>query len=537
MGNQVFYNGVDIVSGLGVVSAIGKQLTPVNFTERWALKHEIAIVGQLTGICASGMSGVVDRVNNFVVKFAQDFQTLQIYQDNTILESFPYVKVSNIVFPANRYLKNLPFQVNLEVYPSGYFSGTFGVLDPKEEISFQEGDNGIVSVTHITSARGLQTSDTVRNSLNNAKSWVQARSGWQGAVLPAFATGLYFSPCLQTVAESLDRFNNTYEVKETYSNDIYQSGAGILRYVTEYNSGIENGISSMALRGTLNGCKDAPISVLRSRYAGFNAFNEALNQYKKITNLTDLNSIPLSKGVSEETTIQNISFSYLWDNNKLALTYFEYKIAFSFDFETDIITAAIDGVIRSREPIEIRFSRVLALANQIDLYSIIIPFYYEYVNLVAPYLNIFPLNPAYSSKRKTINEFEAVISLGATFDNSNILPAGLRSFDYSVNVSPAIRKYNAEPILNGQGQYVVFDLGYSRRSVCSVDIRGVGDDTATQQSVEDTLKHQAFKIQKAFLGGSRKHLQSQNINRSNANFSKNVTIQGVWSAEESNFNF
>lgn len=535
--NTIYYNNIDIVSGIGTISAIGKDVAPIYYGERWAQKHVISLVGLLTGQCYSGFSGIVDRQNQLVSRFSKGFQNLEVYENSQLIDRYSFVRVANISFPQNRYLQLLPFQIDLEVYPQDYFSGAFGVLDPKEEVSFQEEDDGILTINHIVSARGIQTSNSNSNSLDNAKAWVQARSGWAGTILPAFATGVNFSPCLQQIQENIDPFNSTYEIKESYTTDIYQSGYGILRFTTEFNSGIEDGISTLSLRGAINGCKNGSVSMLRTRYADFNALSEAVNQYRKITTFTDLNPIPVSKGVSEDTSSLNLSFSYLWNNSKAPITYFDYRVEFEYNYEEDIITASIDGSIVSRHPIAERWNVVKNFANNLDLYSIILPFYYEYVSIVAPHLSVFPLNIVPLSKRKSTNEFAASISLGATFDNSNVRPYGLRNFDYSVRVSPAIRRYNAAPLLDGQGEYVIFDLGYARRATCSINLQGVGDDNVTADQTEQILKNQAFKIQTQYLSGVRKHLQSQVVGKSNDNFNKNVTIQGVWSAESPIFNF
>ena len=537
MANTIKYNGVDVFSGISPTPLIGLSVQMVQAGERWAAKDTITLSSVITGRCLA-YTGYLNLQQQLLSGFRKDFQTLDIYEDSTLIKSYSGVKVLPITFPGSRYANGyIPYVINLECYPSGYFSGTYGILDPKDEFSWQEAENGIVSVSHTVSCRGIETSAAQSDSLSNAKTWVQARTGWNGQVYPQFIANTYLNPCYQTVAENIDRFNNTYEIKESYIADIYSSDAGILRFTTEYNSGIDNGISVLSLRGQINGCKNTNISQLRTRYSNFSGFNEALNIFRKITNRTDLNPTPRTKSVSEDNTALNISFSYIWDDNQLGNTYFDPKISFDYDFENDIISASIDGNIVSIEPIETRWAKIQQFANQIDLYSIVIPYYFQFVARVAPYMSGIQLNQNPVSKRRSENQLQAQLGLGATYTNAPIPPVGLKEFNYSIGITPALRKYVANPILNGGGAYDIRDLGYNTRAICSIDLQGLADDAHTQDDCAAVLKQQAFKLQNRYLSGTKRHLRQQDINLSNQSFSKSASVKAQYTSEARLFNF
>lgn len=537
MTNTIKYNNIDIFSGISPTPLIGRSFQPIDAGERWAAKEVITLSSVITGRCLH-YTGYLNLQQQLLSGFRKDFQVLDIFEDSVNILSLSGIRVNNISFPESRYSNGyIPYVITLECYPSGYFSGAYGVLDPKDEFSFQESENGIVSINHTVSCRGIETSAAQSDSLSNAKTWVQARTGWAGQVLPVFINPANLNPCYQTVAENIDRFNNTYEIKESYIADIYSSGAGILRFTTEYNSGIEAGISTISLQGQINGCKNTDISQLRTRYAGFSGFNEALNIFRKITNRTDLNPTPRTKSVSEDNTALNISFSYIWDDNQLGNTYFDPRISFEYDFENDIISAAIDGNIISIEPIETRWARMQQFAAQIDLYSIVIPYYFQFVARVAPYMSGIQLNPNPVSKRRSESQFQAQLGLGATFTNAPVPPVGLKEFNYSIGVIPALRKYVANPILNGEGTYDIRDLGYNTRAICNLDLQGLADDTHTQDDCAAVLKQQAFRLQNRYLSGSKRHLREQTIALSNQSFSKGAAVQAQYTTEAGLFNF
>ena len=537
MANTIKYNNVDVFSGICPTPLIGRSFEPVLVGERWTSKEVITLTSTITGRCLA-YTDYLSLQQQLLSGFRKDFQTLDIFENNSLILSLSGIKVNNISFPENRYAYGyIPFVISLECYPSGYFSGTFGILEPRDEFSFQESENGVVNITHTVSCRGIQTSNNQSDSLANAKAWVQARTGYSGQVFPAFISTINLNPCYQTVAESVDRINNAYEVKESYLADIYSSGAGILRYTTDFSSGIIDGISRISLKGEINGCKSNTIAQLRSRYSNFSGFNEVLNVFKKITNRTDLNPIPKTKTVAEDFTNLNLSFSFLWDDSQLGLTWFDPTISFEYNFETDVISASIDGVIGSIEPIEVRWQKINDLANNIDLYSMIVPYYTEFVNRNAPHLSGFLLNPNPISSRRSESEFSSQIAIGATYSNSNIPPFGLREFDYSINVVPAIKKYSANPILNGEGAYDIRDLGFNNRAVCSINLQGIADDTHSQNDALAILKQQAFRLRGKYISGTQIHLNDQRVSIGNSSFSKAASVEAQYTSYSNLFNF
>lgn len=537
MGILITYAGNDVFSGISPQPFIQREESNVYYGERWCSKETLTLTSKITGSSCNGYSGFINKQNQLIAQFATGFQTLQVIQDGVVLLSRPYCEVTKIDFPSNSYNYLLPFSITLENYPQEYFSGFYGVTNPKEEWSFVEQNDEIIAVTHTTSCVGINTSSGNSNALTNAQSFVQSRSGYNGQIAPSFIQSISFNPCFQNIEERINRFSASYSIKETYFADICYSGAGILKFTTEYNYDLDRGISRLSLNGSIDGCKNGTIQMFQDRYLAFDAFGECLNTYFEITNLIDLNVIPLTKTVSEDTSLLKIGFSYLFDNSVLPQTYFNYSIKFDYNWETDIITASIDGTLKSRELMATRYNSMLAIAAQINLYSVIIPWYVAYATSINSSFATIPLNPNLISQRQSYDPYKPEIKLGATFSNAPTPPNGLRTFDYTMNFVPALEVFIASPVLNGQGVYSIFDMGFAKRASMDITLKAIGGDAQVEGDVETILKTQSNYLQSVYLQGSNKILEAQQTNKSNAAFGKEVTISAKYSCNQPIFTF
>ena len=535
---NILYGGAYVFNRLAPTPLVSRSVSMVRYGERWGQKHNLTLQGSLTGKCIQ-YADFLQKQRALLSGFSRDLQSLAIYDDATLVEQFDYVKINGIEFSESSYANGyIPFTISLECYPSGYFSGEFGVLSPREEVKFDEAEDGQISVTHIVSAVGFCTSSSsTNNALDNARQWVQERTGWSSQVLPAFISGASNGLCLQQVQESIDRLNGQYEVVESYLGDRYgTASAGLLRYSSEYNSGIEDGISSVKIGGSIQGCRYEDISDLRARYQSFNAYSEASNQFYRITNRADLNPFEVSKGVSEDVNNRTIVFDYLYDDDKRPKISVVYSIDFEYSYEEDVISARISATITSRaEHSTHRWADILAVANSVNLYSLVMPAYQTYVQQVAPHLAATPLNPREQNQSRSENEYGGSVTLSATFDNRQRPPYGLDVFNSKISVTPSIRKYNAQPILNQTGQYYIFDLGFDSRGTINVTVDGVGADSISPQQTLEILRHQAQSLALSYLSGTKRLLDSRSETTGNVSFGRSISLSAQWSAESAKF--
>lgn len=532
----ILYGGVNVFSGLAPTPYFSSKIDMLQAGERYGQVHNYSMRGQLTGQCKTFQQRV-DRQKALLSGFSKDFQTFTIQDTGLAIINYPCVKITNISFDESRYGAIIPFQIDIEAYPSGYFGVYSGIAEPKETFDFSETSEGTISLTHTVSARGLNYSAGNNTALENAGSWVRARTGYRSQILPSFISGSAFTGCARTVASSIDRLNAIYEVRETYVSDAYGSAPGILRYSTDLTSGIDDGIVTIEVKGILQGCKNGNISGLRSRYASFNAVDEAIYQLSLIANRTDLNPYPSAKSVSEDGLSNRIQFSFSYNDDSRGRLLLSYEVSFDYSFEEDIVFGSVSAKITSKDIVENRWAQVLDFASHLDLYSLIAQPYQDYISANLPHLIGYPLLKRPISTSRAENQSANEISLSARFSNDIAPLPGLDAWDYSLAFSPATRQYTFGPLLDGAGGYYVTDLGFARRATLSLSANALKSESTSTGQFQSIIKNELLRLQNTYLTGSRKALESQSLSLENGSFSGVASVAAVYSASQPDFIF
>lgn len=200
-----------------VVKYNGVQLTPtplvqqgyqfIDYGNRWGNVLNIELNGNVTGITAP----VTTVQSGFAAYFTGQFGTLEVFEGTTSIYQWNNVIIDEIIFPQNHLFLNsiTPYSVKMKTInvPSG-------VVEPMNEYSFAQGEDGIVTVNHKVSARGIRNED---GALANAVSFVQSFMGINPFNAPFTAA---FSPLgsgvLTNFTEAIDRANASYSIQEIY---------------------------------------------------------------------------------------------------------------------------------------------------------------------------------------------------------------------------------------------------------------------------------------------------------------------------------
>lgn len=459
---KILYAGVDAFAPQPT-PLVGLDETTIFTSERWGVAEAMTLNGQLTG-CTFG--AIVAAQNDLLNRFNQSYQSLQIWQQTGTLSGLVFTKslveVQSVSFPSDRMFGVLPYTISLTCYPSGLFSGAFGILSPQDSWSFREEQNETLSVTHSISCQPFNTSSGPSNALDNARNWAFGRSGLNSAVYPVLISGVsaaYF--CLLTQTENIDRFNGTYALTETYTNDLARTGYGVIRYQTNIESG--NNLISVSLQGTADGC-GRNLTGMRTELARLDMLAIATKQYQSAFALTDLNPIPLTQSFNEDPFTTSISFSYEFDNSNLPSVWFDYTVDLSVG-TNGLITASIQGTVRARGgDLASKLVRCKAYAATVDLYSLVLPFYNPF-----DASSIAPLNPVPTTNGQSNNETDGTVALNATYTNQEQVSAAFDAFTYTIDITPSIAQVDAKPVLNGLGTWSVVNLNFGTRASLTVN--------------------------------------------------------------------
>lgn len=519
MSVKIFYNGKDAFFPQPT-PLVGLSTSAISYGERWAQAQQVTLQGEITG-CSFGdiYSGYWGIINNF----KQSFQPLEIWQIDGVesgrVFTQSFAEIVSFSAPSNRWIGVMPYNLSLSCYPSGYFSGAYGVLDPVDTWAFEEQSDATLQATHTISCRGINTSRGANNALVNARDWVLSKTGVNGVIKPIFISGVstenFF---LTTQSETIDRFNGEYAISEVYRNDLARTGYGIIRYSTDFQSG-NVGITA-TLRGQVIGA-GKNISGVRAAFTNLDKYAVVTKDYKRMFGYNDLNPIPLAESFSENPYEATLDFEYTYDNNSQPETYFDYQVSFS---SGDEITASIQGNIISRGgDRKIKLAKSLSYLPQVNLYELTNELYAVF----ADNPNREPLNPFPVSSGISINEILGTVGLSAAFNCRQQQP-GLEYFNYSMSFSPSVLKFDAKSKLNGNGDYSVIDLSIPSRARLAIN----GDAKAAEAtSAENGLSLVRAKVNNLFAQyGSFNEvvLEEHNVSIKNAD-DKTIAFSFVWS--------
>lgn len=465
-GTAILYNNLNLFSGEGAVGPcpfFTQTQEMLFFGNRWAQVTNATLIGQITGKCSGDFNDLINKQNRLISGFGTDFKQLQVFQNGIGLYDKNYSVIRGINFDQSRYVNLLNYQIDITVYDPELFSGQFGVNLPNETFQFSENEDGIVEVIHEISATAFNTSNA---AILNARDWVFARTGWNNQINPLLIQKCYtgaWNFCPQEIRETFNRFTSEYKVTERYIGDIYNSGIGILRYVADVQSGIEEGTVTVSLQGELDYCTNGSLSGLRDRYKSLNLYSLAVNAYKDATNLINLNPFYLSSGVEEDQTDLTLSFNVSFDNNPAPLVNVDYDVQINTDELTSITDVQLSARIFSRGDVKTRYTRVL---NYYE--NNFFPYYLANTQyLAAGYSGILNSEPVSISvtKRERIGEIE----YSATWTDKKQVPSGLKDLTYTISIEPPVRQFSENPSLYCNGTYYVYDLGFVNRERININ--------------------------------------------------------------------
>jgi hypothetical protein len=534
MSIQIYYNG-QLASPSGQpIPLFGESNNFLKFGERWCDVKTITLRSNLTGCTYNSIQSAKLQLEQI---YSNDFRPLSIIQDGQTVYYSPYNKINNITFDDSIYVGVLGYSVSLESYPPELFSGHFGVIEPVNEWNFVQQDNQLLEITHRISARGINTSSGFNNAFQNAKDYVLSLTGSNSFITPYFinyCTGINL--CIDTFKEDINRFENIYTIEERYIADMYNGGAGYIRYSADYNCDINRGLATLSLNGEVKSCKNADLATLRAKYNTFDVYSAAMKSYSDACNRIDLNPTYLSSGISEDNYNKKITFNIQFDNDFTPKTYFDYSTEIKID-ELDITTVDIRGTIKGRGDLQNRWQNVQNYYNnQLNLFYLASQAYLDFNNGVI----IYPLNPIQQNYSVSKNPFIGEISVSTSYNNKDILPVEMKDLDYTVSFHPAFYQIQSLPLVNlGSGSvcnsnYYTVNLNYLNRA--GIELRGriVGSCTGNYNVTLGAIKNLANNTILSYGTTNRIFLDKNNVSQSNEFIGNDLNFNFSWSFESNN---
>ena len=456
---------------MATVSYNGHEFSPTPFVSK---VEKMVINGsytypitefKLNGFVTGDVSGQVDSILD---SFSGDFQSFLITDTNSFSGGENYIcSVKGLNFSPSRASGVSNYSIELECYRPSGFSG-LSIKDPKNEWTYKEGTDGIITLNHKISANGIK-SETGESAFDAARDFVTGFTGLSSKVSGFFGrnsnTGEY---TLVSVSKTINHATASYGVEEVYK--LATSGeAGAFAFLETSSCSVESGIDKDFTTVKLNVAQQnsptggaAPLNAILS--SGY-LFGVA----SSLSEVDDLNNEPISFDVSFAPTKTNYEISFT--NDPLGVTYFDFNQSITFDEVAQLTSVSIEGVIKSKGNLKQRAENVSGFYEDTVggdsgvedyLYNLADDFY-------TSLSGDFTLRSKALSFLKQDSSYRGEINLSASFDDKDTLEGDVEtSYTVDSNLAMPILIPRSSALVNGL--YKVYDTKLNSRQVSSIQI-------------------------------------------------------------------
>lgn len=522
---EIRYNSKRVpATGTGPTPYLSLSSEVLNYGDRWGLANKITLDGVITGLDFNALytaqTGLVDI-------FSSSYQTLDVNEGGdgssvfTGAYSFSGCSIDRISFDQAGYNKIVRYTVELLSYPSGltgFFSGTYGVLDPKDEIRISEGSDGFATISHSVAARGFVTT-SIDAAINNAKNYVAGRTGVAKILTVPIISGVEntgaFTPVLISISENLDRLNLAYSVEEAYKFKMFtgDTEAGnsysfnnyyLTSYSTSLTSGAGEDFVTASIRGEIKAgitgaTGDSLISGLINQLSGFNPYSVISNKYGSPNGFSfcpdpiqfDIEEDQKARAIKFNASYDNLQF-YSSSNDKYVFSgcYLDASISHSIDVLSSVDTIQVRGEIKCRGSINNRYVNSLAYLGELmtagssasypRIYDFVNDYYSSYYTAGTKYaLNTTPVSTSVNA-----NPSLGTISIDLVFDNKDRF-SSLANSDYTIEYTPYNTIYAHASSCNQASKHLAVDINIKKREKVSMNL-SVSAPSSTEKNLIDS---------------------------------------------------
>lgn len=481
---------------------VSRTESPIDYGHRWGVTDEIALKG-LYFISESGTGIISEFVNIFSGQFAELKVQNEVAGNVFTILSYPNVILEEFSFDSDHFYPNtyVPYSAKFKSInvPSG-------VIEPVNEYSFAQNEDGTVSVNHKVSAKGVVTSSLYDSALQNAKTFVQSFTG-QTPFNPIFVS--VGQPVLLNQSENIDRLTASYGISETYK---YNSGE-FLDYIHMSNVDIDlsNDADFRIINLTYNvhgSSVTGKIDSLRAEFQNINPLGILQDSYGLSTGNFHINSF----GVVEDSGRNSIQLTanVISGVGDEWTGFFDYDIDLKWDKVQNVRTFSINGKFMSKAPVS---QRRTYLANFKAANNPFKQYLYNVVTGSQVYASYggssYPLNPIPTAFSINENTGLAEFSVTASYGDRDFI-SGISEASFLINVEPPRNLYEFKPASNIEGFYVIQDLQTVTREnlkmSCSAKttgdvVQGISGVNSVLSNFSGVLLNSFFLVDNSFETG------------------------------------
>jgi len=490
--------------------------------------------------------------------------------------------VESVSFDNENYVGVVGYNITLSGYRSDkdFYTANYGIQDPVDSWAYTE-QNGVGSMTHTISARGLNTSqDDIEsdpshlNSFSKAKAFVDSRKGLSNKVNSILIRNVHpdSSFILTSSTEEINRLGGSYSVTEVYTfatNDSslsteeeaslpsIQTGNILTTYSISFEDSHGSDFVGVSISGSIVGSNNRSVTwdQIKSDFRNIDFYQLANKAYRRYIvgvggtragagDNTTLHKTPTVFTITPNEDANQIGFNISYDNNTIVEkckiknndSYFDYNISFNHNNINDIITVSCNGTIITRGSLDKknREGKILLDLMLANNNKIVRDEMQRIYNLMFPNRTQYKLSPNPDSITASLNEFEGTISFAMNLSDQDFPEnSNLKGLSYTISLTPPLQRYTAVPSALQNGHSLIYDINLksARESVTVSSQASVKDRTENTFSAgKDEIESISTLVSDSFLDGTVIRLQSES-KIENKDFS-NITYNRAFTQEK-----
>jgi hypothetical protein len=522
---KIFYNNVDLFNGISPTPFVYFDQEFIDYKTGWNQITTVTMNGQITGARLGTLSfyEINDAFNLLLNRLSNNYGNLVIQENSETLFSGNSVVVNSIESEENNWYGILPFNVNFTVYETGLFSNYFGIIEPEETITVSEDKGLIVNLEHRISAKGLNVNNL--SPIDNAKNWVSSRSGNYNKIFPVIAsTGGGSNFLLNSVSESIDRFNSTYSLNLSYikSSSFENPSGGLLSYTLNFNSGIQDGFITANLEGSFANNNISGSNSLRSGFLNYDFYTLANTACLKTFN-TVLNSSPISQSITEEYSDNKLNFNISYSNDFTSNVVNDYTVDLNTDSIKNITNVTLKADIFAKYgDFNTRWGLVKSFYE-----SSFSPFALAravYQQELSKQLNSTPVTESI-----TFDEYNAKITYQATWSDKRIpFSNDILTMQSSIDLTAPVIVHVVNTSAYTRREHNIQNLRTANRAVLNISVSAVAKPNKTVESAKSAVDTELNRIKRNYSLNDPL-LQNRSVKTNDS--LKTVSINEVWSSQ------
>ena len=459
----------------------------------------VNLIGFLTG---SDLSGLYLQKMQMVSGFLNEYEDLTITIGNET-KTCPCSFVEGVEFGQSDSTTVLPYNLTALYYSGETFSEYFGVTDPQNSWSYDEGDNKVITATHTLSAKGLKVNS--EDPFSNARTFVEGKlaDGFENIAL--FNSG--DNAFLISRTENVDKKSNVYGITEVYSYSAADrdnsarsySDSGVVDLSTSISFSNDSQLS-IDVNGSIKGSIDANTGTqvgllttgnFTSAQATDVAMNALVNSYSDYESgvYSFVQEGPTAFNYNLNTGANLLEFSFTFDDaDKVDLingnVLHSYVSSISLSKDSAVSSVSIQGDLKYFGTLSIdstgefennaRFQAIESALSEVDQYSIAVSAIQDFSGVATGYeINSSYIKVEPESFSISKDPVENTISYNYNYNNQIDFSTGqLKNLSLNIQDKPPLVINSVQETISGfQATEVISrSLGnYSISATCNND--------------------------------------------------------------------